>query len=155
MDVLHYWKDLAPDLKAGRIGWFRASNDKLAEFQAGYPDYIWVFKTPPGMKGKLQLLGRLVWSGHVTAKASAPKGESLMHYDADHPHSVCFDGGDAEEAVPLVSDWMLRHFPTAVRGNFQGVNGQQALRGVVLHELGVIAKGLERRPFRAMAPLAA
>ncbi len=28
----------------------------------GYPGTIWVFKTPKGMKGRVQLLGRLAWS---------------------------------------------------------------------------------------------
>jgi len=148
MDVLYYWKDLNEDLKADRIGWFRASQEKLAEFQASYPGTIWVFKTPKGMKGKVQLLGRLVWSD--TPKATVPRvaGESYMHYDPDHAKSLWFVDGGTDAAIEQASAWMQLHFPAAVRGNFQGGNGQQALRGHILHELEALAKSLQFIPFR-------
>lgn len=151
MDVLYCWKDMPEDLKAGRIGWLRSGKDRLAEFQEGFPGYIWVFRTPRGMKGKLQLLARLAWSDRPIASASAPKGVSLMHYDASHPHSVWFDGAESGELVDRVSDWTHLHFPDAVRANFSGVNGQQALRGTVLQELVTIAKLLGTHPFRTIA----
>ena len=55
MDIFYYWKDIESDLKAGRLGYFRSSRAKLAEFQAATPDNIWVFKTPKGRKGEIQL----------------------------------------------------------------------------------------------------
>jgi len=59
MDVLYYWKDINADIKAGRMGWFRSTQERLAEFEASFPDFIWVFKTPKREKGKLQLLARV------------------------------------------------------------------------------------------------
>lgn len=150
MDVLYYWKDVAADLKAGRIGWFRSSNERLAEFQNGHPDYIWVVKTPRGMKGKLQLLARVVWSDHPAKPVPTLRGQSFMYYDADAPGSVWFEGSDADTEIERVSRWMQLHFPAAVSANFQGVNGQQALRGAVSQELVTLAKSFQPRPFRTI-----
>ena len=148
MDVLYYWKDIAEDQKADRIGWFRSSADKLTELQAGYPGYIWVIKTPKGMKGRVQLLARLAWSD--TAKVAVPRvsGDSYIYYDPDHAQSVWFEGTDSTKAIEYASSWVQRHFPAAVRGNFQGANGQQALRGDVLQELTSLAATLSTVPFR-------
>ncbi|MDB5750389.1 MAG: hypothetical protein JWP65_810 [Ramlibacter sp.] len=147
MDVLYYWKDSAADRKAGRIGYFKSAKDKLDEFQAGYPGFIWVVKTPSGMKGKLQLLARLVWSDTPKGLARKSPGDSHIFYDVEHPRSVWFEEGDAEQAVEEVSTWMRLNFPAAVRGNFQGANGQHALRGPMLSELEAIAAKLATRPF--------
>ena len=149
MDVLYYWKDFAKDLKASRIGWLPSSKTRLGEFQADHADNIWALNTPPGSKGKLQLLARMAWSLPGTP-TSAPKGQGVVHYNVNDPRSVCFIGGDDAETVARLSDWAQLHFPAAFRNNFQGVNGQQALRGGVLHELNQIAKGLETRPFPHM-----
>ena len=148
MDVLYYWKDLNEDLKADRIGRFRTSAEKLAEFQASYPGTIWVFKSPKGMKGKVQLLARLTWSD--TPKATVPRvaGESYLHYDPDHAKSLWFVDGGSDTSIEQASSWMQLHFPAAVRGNFQGAHGQQALRGNILQELGSLAKSLQAIPFR-------
>lgn len=148
MDVLHYWKDLASDIKADRIGWFRSSKDRLPEFQEGHPDYIWVVRTPTGSKGKLQLLARLAWASKPTGPVTALPGQSLMYYDPDHPHSVWFEEEDSALQIDAVSDWMHRYFPAAVSGNFQGTSGQQALRGPVCQELVAIARPFRTRPFR-------
>lgn len=148
MDVLYYWKDINKDLKAGRIGWFRSYKDKLADFQASYPGNIWVLKTPQGQKGQVQLLARLAWSDTPTVAVPRAAGESYMHYDPDHASSRWFVNGGADSAIDQVSAWTRLHFPAAVRGNFQGENGQQALRGQVLQGLDAIASSLQVIPFR-------
>lgn len=150
MDVLYYWKDIDADIKAGRIGWFRSTQEKLSEFEASFPDFIWVIKTPKGEKGKLQLLARVAWSSKSTPVPAARSGDKVLRYDPDNPHSVWFVDSDREDAVGSVSHWMQRHFPASVRANFQGVNGQQPLRGAVLQELMAIAANFEARPFSSM-----
>jgi hypothetical protein len=152
MDVLYYWKDINADIKAGRIGWFRSTQERLSEFDASFPDFIWVFKTPKGEKGKLQLLARVAWSSKSPPLRAVQPGDKVLRYDPEDRNSVWFVDTDREDAVVTVSHWMQRHFPAAVRANFQGINGQQPLRGAVLHELTVIAAGFEVRPFSSMVP---
>lgn len=148
MDVLYYWKNIEDDLKAGRIGWFRSDNKNLAVLQAGCPDNIWVIKTPKGMKGKVQLLARLVWSDRPTvAVTSGSEGDSFMYYAPDDSHSVLFEDSDTSEAIDRASSLIKLHFQSSVRGNFQGLNGQQAMRGPPLAELKLFAKSFNAVPF--------
>jgi hypothetical protein len=152
MDVLYYWKDINADIKAGRVGSFRSTQERLSEFDASFPDFIWVFKSPKGERGQLQLVARVVWSSKSAPSRAAKPGDAVLRYDAEDLHSVCFVDSDGDEAVASVSHWMQRHFPAAVRANFQGVNGQQPLRGAVLHELAAIAARFQVRPFSSMLP---
>lgn len=150
MDVLYYWKDINADIKAGRIGWFRSTQERLSEFEASFPDFIWVFKTPKGEKGRLQLLARVAWSSKSAPVPAGRPGDNVLRYDPENPRSVWFVGSVHEDAVTGVSHWMQRHFPAAVRANFQGANGQQPLRGAVLQELTAIAARFEVVPFSSM-----
>jgi hypothetical protein len=148
MDVFFYWKDIREDLKAGRTGRFRSNKDKLDDLKAGCPSYIWIFKTPQGQKGRLQLLARLLWSDKPLVAFKPAPNDSHIFYDPDHPKSVWFDGDDDDAPIDAVTTWARTHFPKAVRANFQGANGQHEMRGAALQELVVIAKGMTERPFR-------
>ena len=90
MDVFYYWKDIAEDVKADRIGWFRSDKDKLDALKARHPGYLWVFKTPRGCKGNLQLLARLMWSDSPVSEGAKlrPAGESNIFYDPSDRRSV-------------------------------------------------------------------
>lgn len=148
MDVFYYWKDITQDLKAGRIGRFRSDKDKLQELSAGYPDHIWVFKTPTGRKGQLQLKARLHWSSNPPPSFKPEAGAGYIYYDPDHASSIWFSDSDTEPAIDVVTRWAGKHFPSAVQANFQGVNGQHPMRGPVLKELETLAASLLFRPFR-------
>lgn len=148
MDVFYYWKDHREDRKQGRLGRFRSGKDKLNELRAGRPDDIWVFKTPDGQKGRLQLLGRLRWSDTPPVAFTPAPGESHVFYYPDHPESVWFDGSGEESAIEAVTTWVRTHFPKAVSANFQGTSGQHELRGAQRGALKDIARRLAERPFR-------
>ncbi|MEO6277660.1 hypothetical protein [Roseateles sp.] len=148
MDVLYYWKDYAADLREGRIGYFRSAREKLDELQQRSPDDIWVVKTPPGHKGQLQLLGRLVWSDLPTTKVTAPAGDSLIHYQAGHPRSVWFDEELALQHCDEVTAWLRAHHPGSLRANFQGVNGQLALEQSAAQELRRLTASCPSQPFQ-------
>jgi hypothetical protein len=147
MDVFFYWKNVEADLKEGRLGRFRSTNDKLDTLRAGSPDFIWVFKTPPGQKGKLQLLFRLMWSDEPTVPFAATAEDAYIFYDPAHRFSVWFEGSDEEAAIDQVTDWTRSHLPAAIRSNFHGANGQHELRGHPLQELERIASSFTERPF--------
>lgn len=152
MDIFYHWKTLTADVKDSRTGRFTASRERLSELQVGYPDYIWAFKTPKGSKGQLQLLARLVWADKPPKAFRATPGDSYIFYEADHPQSVWFDGGDDEASIAGISNWIVRHLPGAVSSNFQGINGQHAMRGAVLAELVDISNSLRTRQFQLVSP---
>lgn len=147
MDVLYYWKDYESDLREGRIGYFRSSKDKLLELQQRSPDDIWVVKTPKGCKGKLQLLGRLVWSDLPTTKLRMNAGDSHIHYQSDHPRSVWFDDEVAQQNLDDVTNWLRAHHPTSLRANFQGTNGQLPIDQPASLELRRLTASWPCQPF--------
>jgi hypothetical protein len=152
MDVFYYWKDHAADMKAGRIGRFKSTRTKLAELQAGSPDRIWVFKTPKGLKGQVQLLARLSWTDVAVVPIERKPDESYMFYDPNQAHSVSFTDGDQPAAIEAATTWVGANFPRAIHANFQGENGQQALRGSSVKEIERIANTLTAVPFLAPSP---
>ena len=102
MDVFHFWKDFDADLRAGRIGSFKSSAERLKEFNEGSPNYIWAFRTPKGRKGELQLLARLVWNDRASTGA-------VIGYDPTHRDSVLYQDPDGT-AIPAVTNWVSRNF---------------------------------------------
>lgn len=153
MDIIYYWKDYADDLKHGRLGYFRSASPKLSELVMDAPDYIWVVKTPAGLKGELQLLARLRCVDSPTVPFTRQTGEHYAFYDPSHSASVRFIDSGTPQAIEAVSSWMRRAYPKAISGNFQGPLGQQPLRGDVLTELQRIAARFGIEPFLASNPL--
>ncbi|HSI60517.1 MAG TPA: hypothetical protein VLA16_23365 [Ideonella sp.] len=152
MDVFFYWKDFSDDLKPDQIGWFKSHGDKLAELQDGAPDYLWVFKTPKGLKGQVQLMARLRWVDTPVVPVPRAPGESRVFYDPGHADSVRYLNSGEAPALAVATDWVRRYFPVAVRSNFQGANGQHALRGPAVQELNKLAKTLAAEPFLVTRP---
>lgn len=129
MDVFYYWKNHDDDLRKGRIGWLKSDRLKLGALKERFPSYIWAFKTPPGRKGELQLLARLVWSDHP--KVALPKLESpsVIYYDPADARTVFFNEPDTEAGIPAVTSMLRSQYPAAFRANFQGDNGIQVMDG--------------------------
>ena len=146
MDILHYWKDIESDLKTGKIGNFRSDKSKLETFKAGYPDFIWIFKTPKGRIRDVELLAKLAWTDTASKRFTPTVGQGAIHYDPSYPRSARFDSSTSEASIDVTSNWMKRHFPAAVRANFVGSNGQQELRGEALRELQQIAAAWPMEP---------
>jgi NAD-dependent oxidoreductase involved in siderophore biosynthesis len=136
------------DLKARRIGYFRSNHDRLKEFQDGSPDYIWVFRTPRGLKGQVRLHARLLWSDSAVVPMAKRSGnEAHMYYDPASADSVTYTNGETTAAVAAATAWVRNHFPDAIKANFQGVNGQHPLRGAAVVDLRLLASALTRVPF--------
>jgi hypothetical protein len=146
MDILYYWKSIESDLKNGKIGHFRSDREKLETFRAGYPDFIWVFKTPQGRIRDVELLAKLAWKDTATKGFVPTVGQASIHYDPQYPRSGRFDSGSSRANVDMTSNWMRRHFPAAMRANYVGANGQQELRGEALRELQQIASSWPIQP---------
>jgi hypothetical protein len=146
MDILYYWKSMESDLTSGKIGHFRSDKEKLEAFKAGYPDFIWIFKTPQGRIRDVELLAKLAWTDSATKGFTPTVGQSAIHYDPRYPRSGRFSSVYSQKNIDRTSDWMKRHFPAAVRANFVGPNGQHELRGESLRELERIAGTWQMEP---------
>jgi hypothetical protein len=146
MDILYYWKNIDSDLKSGKIGHFRSDKEKLETFKAGYPDFIWILKTPKGRVRDVELLAKLAWTDTATKGFTPIAGQGAIHYDPLYPRSGRFDSRSSEASIDKISNWMRRHFPAAVRANYVGSNGQQELRGEALRELQQIAGAWPMEP---------
>ena len=150
MDVFYYWKDVDKDVGADRIGWFQSKKGKLEALKDRHPNYLWVFKTPCGGLGSLQLLARLAWSDSPCTSGAKlrPIGESNIFYDPNHVKSIWYTDSDSEAAVSAVTAWTNEHLSSAVSSNFRGANGQHALeRGPVCFDLEKIASRFQALPF--------
>jgi hypothetical protein len=146
MDVLYYWKNIEADIKTGKIGHLRADREKFEAFKAGYPDFIWVFKTPQGRVRDVELLARLAWKDAAAKGFTPTVGQAAIHYDPQYPRSGRFASSSSQANIDKTSNWIRRHFPGAVRANFVGAHGQQELRGEALRELQQIASGWPMEP---------
>ena len=147
MDVFYYWKNHAADVKAGRIGHFKSTADKLKELADGFPDFLWVFKTPHGRKGEVQLLAKLRWADKTTVALKPEPGHAYIHYDPADAQSVAFADSGTSSAVDATSRWVAHHFPRMLTANFQGTAGQEAIRGAALTDLQRLAGKFAGQPF--------
>ena len=140
MDVVYYWKRMEEDLKKGLVGAFRADKQKLETLKAGYPSFIWIFKSPPKRTADVQLVAKLTWTDAAPKGFTTNLGESVIYYDAEFPRSGRFNQTLSEAGIEQTTNWMREHFPAAVRAKFVGQNGQQELRGEPLRQLQKIAE---------------
>ena len=146
MDILYYWKSIESDLKSGKIGHLRSDREKMETFKAGYPDFIWIFKTPQGRIRDVELLAKLAWKDTAAKGFTPTVGQGAIHYEPQYPRSCRFGSSSSQASIDKTSNWMRRHFPAAVRANFVGANGQQELRGEALRELQQIASAWPVEP---------
>ena len=151
MDVIYYWKNHDADVKAGRIGHFKSTAVKLSELADGFPDFLWVVKTPQGRKGEVQLLAKLRWADRSTVKLQPEPGHVYIHYDPRDAQSVAFSDSGTESAIGATSGWVANHFPRMLAANFQGAAGQEAIRGAALSDLQRLASKFATEPFSPLA----
>ncbi|MDR5748790.1 hypothetical protein QCE73_37035 [Caballeronia sp. LZ029] len=134
MDIFFYWQKFEQDLKSGQLGYFGSNSAKIAELKERLPMRLWVFKTPKGMKGSVQLLGSLLVSDEpkVAVNTEYP---NLIYYDPFSPESVLFADSDAPGRVEGVTRLLQHRLLHAFKSNFQGDAGLQALESNVVREL--------------------
>lgn len=150
MDILYYWKDVEQDILTNKIGWLRSEQGVLAELASTPADNLWLVKTPAGRKGELELLGKVCLVEKPVIPVPRLNALSVVYYDPFHPASLWFAESNPACNREQVTLWMRRHFPAAVKGNFQGANGVQALRGHVLLQLQQLAAKLQPQPFASI-----
>lgn len=151
MDIFYYWKNFEADLKAGRVGMLKSHRTKLAQLQERGIDHIWAFKTPAGMKGRIQVVARLEWCAAPAKRILNTDAAATIFYDPASPNSVRFLGTDAESAIDQVTSVIRRRFHSMFAANFHGDNGLQKLEIDVVRELEGCVKSYDTTPFLAKA----
>ncbi|CAD6559483.1 hypothetical protein LMG28727_06864 [Paraburkholderia kirstenboschensis] len=131
MDIFYYSQKLERNLKNGELGYFGSNNTKILELSERLPKRIWVFKTPKGMKGSIQLVGSLLVSDEpcVAIKTDYPH---VIYYDPFSPESVMFTDSDTPQRIEAVSAYFQYRFHVAFSANFNGDAGVQALESNVV-----------------------
>jgi len=134
MDIFYYWQKLETNLKNREVGYFGSNNSKLSELAGRLPKRIWVFKTPKGMKGSIQLVGSLMVCDEprVAVKTDYP---NVIYYDPFSPESVIYTDSDTPERISEVSGYFQYRFHTAFSANFNGDAGIQPLEANVVRGL--------------------
>ncbi|GJH29266.1 hypothetical protein [Caballeronia novacaledonica] len=143
MDIFYYWQKFEQDLKNGELGHFGSNSGKIGELKQRLPKRLWVFKTPKGMKGSVQLLGSLLVSDEpkVAVNTEYP---NLIYYDPFSPESVLFADSDAPGRVEGVTRLLQHRLLHAFKSNFQGDAGLQALESNVVRGLESMVAGWDK-----------
>ncbi|MEO7640384.1 MAG: hypothetical protein ABIU07_03120, partial [Ramlibacter sp.] len=127
---------------------------KVTELAEGFPDFVWVFSTPPGRKGEVQLVARLRWSDKTAVALKPPPGHAYIHYDPAHSQSVAFENSATDSALAATTEWMANHFQRTLAAKFISNGGQEPIRGAALNELQRLASGFDSVPFAQHVPVA-
>lgn len=143
MDIFYYWQKLEQNLKNGQVGYFGSNNTKILECKERLPKRIWVFKTPRGMKGSVQLVGSLLVSDEPKVEVNT-EYPNLIYYDPFSPESVLFTDSDAPGRVEEVTRLLQYRLLHAFKSNFQGDAGLHALESNVVRELEAMSADWDR-----------
>lgn len=131
MDIFYYWQKLEQNLKNGQVGYFGSNNTRVIQLAERLPKRIWVFKTPKGMKGSIQLVGSLLVSDEPRV-AVATDHPNVIYYDPFSPESVMFTDSGTQERIQKVSAYFQYRFHSAFSANFNGDAGVQAMESNVV-----------------------
>lgn len=134
MDIFYYWQRLEQDLKTGDVGYFGSNNTKIVELAERLPKRMWVFKTPKGMKGSIQLVGSLLISDGPRV-ATKTAYTNIIYYDPFSPESVMFTDSDTPERIQEISEFFQFRFRSAFNSNFQRDASLQAMESNVVRSL--------------------
>ena len=127
--MFYYWKDYEKDIKtpSETIGRFVSGRDNFTKLNLRRPRYIWAFKTPerckPSLKGKVQLIARLVWSEIEVVKlppSRRKKIKSTAYYDPQAKNSLIYTNTDLLPAIDHVTKLVKDQFPETITSNFIG-----------------------------------
>ncbi|SAL76599.1 hypothetical protein AWB71_05276 [Caballeronia peredens] len=123
MDLFYYWKDYVADIRANRIGSLGSDIVDIERMLARRPaDRVWVFKTPEGKMGNLQVLGRLSVVDECP-DGCAPSKRHNVFYDAASPNSLWFTDSGTDERMNEITNILNNRYQAAFRANFRGANG--------------------------------
>lgn len=134
MDIFYHSQKFEQNLKSGIVGYVGSKSSRVSQLADRLPKRIWVFKTPKGMKGSIQLIGSLLVSDQLCV-AGATEYANVIYYDPFSPESVVFTDSNTPERIDEISGHFQYRFNAAFAANFSGDSGIQAIESNVIRGL--------------------
>jgi hypothetical protein len=142
MDIFFYSPGFEQSVKGGQIGLLGFNSPKIDELAQRLPKRVWVFKTPRGMKGSIQLLASLLVSEEPTVAVNS-EYPHVIYYDVFSSESVVFTDSGAPERIAEVSAHFQYRWHAAFSSAFKGDAGLQPMEANVVKGLETLVAGWE------------
>ena len=98
MDIFYRSQSFEQDVKNGAVGLIGSSSPKIVELSHRLPKRVWVFKSPRGMKGSIQLVASLLISEEPTVAVQTDQPH-VVYYDVFSSDSVLFTNSGTHERI--------------------------------------------------------
>ncbi|WP_244830472.1 MULTISPECIES: hypothetical protein [unclassified Caballeronia] len=143
MDIFYHAPSFEQNVKNGLVGSIGSSSAKLVTLSQRLPKRIWVFKTPRGLKGSIQLLASLLVCDEPSVAVQSDQPH-MVFYDVFSPESVIFTESGTPERIEEVSGYFQYRWHAAFSASFRGDVGLQAMEADVVRGLEALVSGWER-----------
>ncbi|SAK82182.1 hypothetical protein AWB78_03995 [Caballeronia calidae] len=134
MDIFYHSQSFEQNVKNGSVGLIGSSSTKIVELSQRLPKLVWVFKTPKGMKGSIQLVASLLISEEPSVAVQTDQPH-VIYYDAFSPQSVIYTKTGTPDRIDEVSRHFQYRWRTAFSTSFRGDAGLQAMEADVVRGL--------------------
>ena len=134
MDIFYHSQSFEQTIKNGSVGLIGSSSTKIVELSHRLPKRVWVFKTPRGMKGSIQLVASLLVSEEPSVAVQTDQPH-VIYYDVFSPDSVIFTESGTPERIREVSGHFQYRWHTAFSASFRGDAGLQPMEADVVRGL--------------------
>lgn len=134
MDIFYHAQSFEQNIKDGSVGLIGSGSPRIVELSQRLPKRIWVFKTPKGMKGSIQLVASLLVSEEPSVAVQTDQ-PNVIFYDVFSPHSVVFTDSSSLERVQQVSGYFQYRWHAAFSTSFRGDAGLRAMEADVVRGL--------------------
>ncbi|MEZ2354944.1 hypothetical protein [Caballeronia sp. RCC_10] len=143
MDIFFHSSSFEQNVKKGQLGLLGFNSDKIVELSHRLPKRIWIFRTPRGMKGSIQLIASLLVSDEPTV-AVVNEHQHVLFYDVFSPESVMYADSSTPARIEEVSAYFQYRWHAAFSAAFKGDAALQPLETNVVQGLEALVADWER-----------
>jgi hypothetical protein len=140
MDIFYHAQSFEQSIRAGSFGLIGSSSPKIVELSQRLPKRIWVFETPKGMKGSIQLVASLLVS-ETPSVAVQTDQPHVIFYDVFSPDSVIFTDSGTLKRTQEVSGYFQYRWHAPFSTSFRGDAGLRAMEADVVRGLESMVTG--------------
>ncbi|MDR5781286.1 hypothetical protein QCE63_17945 [Caballeronia sp. LZ065] len=142
MDIFFHSPSFEQNVRADQVGQFGFNSPKIVELAQRLPKRVWVFKTPRGMKGSIQLVASVLVTDEPTVAVNN-EHKHVLFYDVFSPGSVIYTDSATPERIEEVSAYFQYRWHAAFSSAFKGDAALQPLEANVLRGLEAMVAGWE------------
>jgi hypothetical protein len=126
MDIFYHSPGFEKSINSGGIGSICATGTKLVELASRLPKRIWVFATPKGQRGSIQLIASVLVTEAPTVAVQADQLNPVF-YDVFSQESVFYTDSATSDRVEQISALFKYNWHAAFSVNFRGDAALQAM----------------------------